>query len=208
MEIERPQSTPNAPDRSPQTPMDVPLRSRRAPVRRAPESVGSKIRWQPLRVNFDEATGFHSGPVSRRKGYVLAAWNWLASVIDILILISATSLFLLVFAALFQQPPSQVIASIRANQNIYQAFTEIFLLSAWVYMVAMRAFMGATVGEWACDIRLGSDSEKNKSGYLIRVAARESIMTLTGLVILPLVSLIIARDFVGNLIGLRLMSLK
>ncbi|MFP5520450.1 MAG: RDD family protein [Bdellovibrionia bacterium] len=180
----------------------------RAPKKRVPNAPVGTILEKRLRWSLGDQIGFHSGSTPKRRGYVLAMWSWLANVIDLLVLISLSSFFIAALSMVFGQNISTVVAQSQSNASLTSLYLEVFFLSAWLYFILMRLFMGATVGEWACDIRLGTPQDQKKRNYAFKVAGRESLMVLTGLVVLPMLSLILARDLVGNLLGLKLQTLK
>lgn len=161
------------------------------------------------RPQFDQGTGFHGGPSARRKGYRLAMWSWVATIIDVLILISASCAFILMFSVIVKTSPGAILRGVGQNQPQILFFIEVGLLFGWIYMISVRSFMGSTFGEWACDLRLGQPHERLQvGGYLIKVAFRTTLILLTGVITLPLLSLVFGKDFAGSLSGLRLFSLK
>jgi hypothetical protein len=82
-----------------------------------------------------------------------------------------------------------------------------FVFSFWVYLVTMRVFMGASLGEWSCQLRLGQPLQRIKPTYVLRVAARTTTLLLTGVVTIPLLSLFLKRDLLGEFTGIRIYSL-
>lgn len=159
-------------------------------------------------VNFDQNTGFHGGPSAKRKGYRLALWSMLASIIDGLILISVSSIFMMAFAFVVKTSVGVFVQDMFHHQHRMILFAEIFAVAAWMYLIGVRTLMGSTIGEWACELRLGQPQERLKSGYVLRVIWRSTIIVLTGVITLPICSVIFGRDLAGVLSGLRLFSLK
>lgn len=157
--------------------------------------------------SFENGTGFLGGP-TRRTGYRLALWSWLASFIDGLILISLSSVFILTFSYLMQANLGTLLGGVIHNQHRALVFAEVFVLAAWIYMITVRSVLGSTIGEWACDIRLGQPQERLRTNYVLRVAWRSTLILLTGLITLPLLSLVVGRDLAGAISGLKLFSLK
>jgi hypothetical protein len=92
--------------------------------------------------------------------------------------------------------------------NIKEMFAISFVFSFWVYLVIMRVFMGASLGEWSCQLRLGQPLQRIKPTYVLRVAARTTTLLLTGVVTIPLISLLLKRDLLGELTGIYIYSLK
>ncbi|MBX3039138.1 MAG: RDD family protein [Bdellovibrionaceae bacterium] len=75
---------------------------------------------------------------------------------------------------------------------------------SFIYMVIHRVFLGFTPGEWAYDLRVGHPSEQGKALFSLQVVARQLVLTVTGLVILPLIGWIIGKDLTGAITGTTL----
>lgn len=88
---------------------------------------------------------------------------------------------------------------------VYAATLSLFAGVAFIYMTINRVFLGFTPGEWAYDLRLGRPEEHGKGIYAVQVIFRQVLVTVTGLVLLPLVGAIAGRDLAGRISGLPLM---
>ncbi|CAE79903.1 hypothetical protein predicted by Glimmer/Critica [Bdellovibrio bacteriovorus HD100] len=202
----------NIPQRAPQkreapVPLRGPAPRRRGPATPAPSRVNGLFKDR-RDLSFEQGTGFHGGPSARRKGYKLALWSWLASFIDALILIAVSCVFMLMFSMIVKTPVGALLNHLFHSQHQLTFFAEVFVMFAWVYMITVRSLMGSTIGEWACDLRLGQPHERLQISYIFRVTLRSSLILITGIVTLPLLSLLAGKDLAGALSGLRLFSLK
>ncbi|MFM6926830.1 MAG: hypothetical protein ACKOX6_00105 [Bdellovibrio sp.] len=186
-------------------PLIGPSRRRRAPTQ-APNSKLNEL-FKNHNLVFSQ-TGFQGGPSRRRKGHRLALWSWLASMIDGLLLLAASCLFLICFSLIVKSPAGAVLSEMFHTQIKGLFFLEIFAASSWIYLITTRIFMGSSVGEWACDLRLGQPQERLASAYAVRVVLRCTLILATGVVTLPILSLLSGKDLAGVLSGLRLFSLK
>lgn len=75
--------------------------------------------------------------------------------------------------------------------------------------MVVRTYLGATLGEWSCDLRLGKPSERMQKRYVLRNILRTSIVIASGIIFIPLISLLFRRDLAGKLSGgLYIYSLK
>ncbi len=167
-----------------------------------------KIFRNKMNQDIASETGFHSGPRSRRSGYVLIMWSWVAAFIDTLLMISISCFFLASFSFLMKSSSAEVLHTIKANHSLITIFFGIFVIGTWIYMITLRILMGSSVGEWACGLRLGKPHERMTSNYPFKVIIRESLIISTGIFLLPLLSLMFGTDLVGRLTGLKLFSLK
>ncbi|HEY8271967.1 MAG TPA: hypothetical protein VIG33_13840 [Pseudobdellovibrionaceae bacterium] len=162
-----------------------------------PESL-KKLFRNRQNLQWEMDTGFQSGPIGKRKGYTLTLWSLMASTIDALLLIAMNCVFLMAFIKIIKVP---------IDQGLLKDFALIYLGAAWLYMITTRFFIGASIGEAACDIRLGEPRERLSPWYFLRVVFRATLIAATGVVVLPLLSLILGRDIPGIICGLKLFSL-
>jgi hypothetical protein len=172
----------------------------------------SYLKKEPIdlfkRDNFfiDDHLSFQSGS-QNRSGIKLALWSWMSAFIDTLILISISCFGIILFSILMKTQMRDVLQISSLESNILRLFMVSFLFSLWAYLVMMRLFMGASVGEWSCNLRLGQPVQRIKSSYVLRVIARTTLMLLTGVVVIPFLSLLLKRDIAGEITGLRIYSL-
>lgn len=187
----------------------VPLRDPQPEPQQDDQDPGSELGHLFRKQEFQFAsTGFQGGPSAKRKGYVLAMWSWIASFIDLLILVSISCAFLVSFSLIMKTSLGPLLKSLNSDQGQGLLFLQIFVVASWLYSVTTRVFMGATIGEWACSIRLGRPQERLHSGYVLRVLLRSTLIVGSGLVTLPVLGLLSGRDLAGKFSGLRLFSLK
>jgi len=81
-----------------------------------------------------------------------------------------------------------------------------FLASVILYQMILRMFLGFTIGEWACGLRLGSTSERLSGNYAFRVFLRSMVNMVSGFVLLPFLSLLFGQDLAGRISGLYLVT--
>jgi hypothetical protein len=152
------------------------------------------------------ATGFHRGPVSRRGGYAIAAWSFVAAGIDALVIFS---LCCFIFAGgVFALHVKLHTMLHELAPGILEALIFFALMISAFYLILLRSFLNFTLGEWACGLRLGSPKQRLMSSYILKVVARTLLIYATGLVLLPALSLITGRDLPGLLLKLPLVSLR
>lgn len=192
MNIERikPENTPLIPEIPEEKTPSVPVSY--------PESL-KKIFRNRQNLEWEIGTGFHSGPTGHRKGYQLTMWSLVASMIDALLLVGMSCVFLMVFIKIIKVP---------LTKGLLQDFALIYVIGSWLYMITTRFFIGSSIGEAACDIRLGKPQERMSSWYFLKVVVRATLVVATGIIVLPIISLIFGRDIPGIISGLKLFSLK
>lgn len=185
---------------SPQIPLEIPddEKPNTPSLPAYPESL-KRIFRNRQNLEWEMGAGFHRGPTGRRRGYQLSLWSLVASVIDGLVLVAMSCLFMMVFVKITKIPISRGMAS---------DFAVIYLVASWLYMITTRFFIGSSIGEAACDMRLGRPQERLSGSYFTKVIIRATLVLATGVVVLPLLSLIFGKDVPGYLSGLKLFSLK
>lgn len=186
------------PDKNPPVPLEMPEEKVPSVPVTYPESL-KKIFRNRQNLEWEIGVGFHSGPVSRRKGYRLALWSATASMIDALLLVAMSCVFLMAFIKIIHTPVTKALLT---------DFACIYVIGSWLYMITTRFFIGSSIGEAACDIRLGKPQDRLSSWYFLRVVGRATLVLLTGVVVLPALSLIFGRDIPGVLSGVKLFSLR
>jgi len=147
------------------------------------------------------------GP-SRRQGFKLALWSWLSLLTDGLVIVAAGCFFNLVFMFTVQQFFKADLGFLYLKSNRALSFSCVFIFTGWIYFIATRALVGASVGEWTCSLRLGQPSERLSDTYITRLLIRTTVGVLTGIILLPLMSLFFKKDISGFISGLKLYSLK
>jgi len=155
----------------------------------------------------DEKNQSTRGP-SRRQGFKLALWTWLSLLTDGLVIVAAGCFLNLVFMFAVQQFFKADLGFLYLKPNRLLSFSCVFVFTGWIYFIATRALVGASVGEWTCSLRLGQPSERLNDTYITRLLVRTTIGLTTGIILLPLLSLVFKKDISGFLSGLKLYSLK
>lgn len=156
-------------------------------------------------VDFD--LGFLGGP-QKRTGFRLSIWMWLATTIDTLVIAALSCFFMLSLSVMVKLGLRQSLGFTLSHENALMTFLVVFTFCGWMYFIASRTLTGASIGEHTCALRLGQPHERVKRSYLARVIIRTTVTLLTGIITLPLLSLLVKKDIVGRITGLNIYSLK
>lgn len=162
--------------------------------------------------------GFIGGP-QKRAGFKLVLWMWTAAAIDYLLILAGSLIALILF--------SVMVTSLSKSGELASSYATLFFKSilhpkkvnltwllmlisvGWTYFVVTRSFMGASIGERFCDLRVGKPSERMHAFYSVRLIGRISLVLVTGVFIIPILSLLFRRDLAGKFSGgLYIYSLK
>lgn len=187
------------------SPEPKPTRAPKQPVPVRRENLDRLFLYQRGQVSWDQVAGFRGGP--QRKGHRLMLWSWLAVCIDGLLLFSSSVFFLIAFALIVKSPLKEILPH-AFYYGPMKLFIGLFLVVSWAYMVITRIMFGFSVGEWACDLRLGQPTQRIRDNYPWLVMARATAIVLSGLCILPILSWFRQKDLAGEISGVKLISLK
>lgn len=122
-----------------------------------------------------------------------------AGVIDLL-LVFAAACFMGVLAMLLLKVRTAGFAGLNDQMGLAACFVGLYS----AYLLVLRVFIGCSVGEWACGLRLGEPRHRLADDYSLRVLGRFLIVATTGFVVLPVLSLFTGQDLAGKLAGLPL----
>ncbi len=179
----------------PQSPDSIPAIEKNSDV--------AKIDFAMQGFDILAGTQFRRGPIAPRKRWQVTVWSFLASTID--------GLFLFGVVALAIVAAQIALGGVLSLSVKFWSFKVLFLGFSgliFCYLVLLRSYLGFTLGEWACSLRLGYPWERLDSKYIPKIAWRSFLVLATGVFILPILSLIFDSDFAGEASGVHLMSLK
>lgn len=92
--------------------------------------------------------------------------------------------------------------------EFWLTFPAIAIGMTFIYMVLTRIFLGSSLGEMVFDIQLGTLEQRHTLIYGLLVIFRSLVVLFTGLIILPILSILLRKDLIGNICGLRLFKRK
>lgn len=155
------------------------------------------------RVHFAEENDFLGGP-QKRQGFKLALWTMASVAADHLIILGLTLLFIFM-GTLTLQVGFKTFVSIKI---LGASAVPLYLGISVIYFVLFRVFLAATLGEYSCGLRLGQPLQRIQKNYGFKIIFRTLLILITGIITLPVLSLIFKKDIAGNLCGVSIYSLK
>lgn len=168
----------------------------------APETKKSEPLFEAklAKADFASTTKVTEGTVARTEvGFHLGAFLF-----DALVVVGLVSLFTGVTLAVTGADFSAVWANAQTDLATRLSLVLLGFSVIQLYLILSRSFFGATLGEWAFEISLGSKGEQSKALYPLKVAGRSFLVVLSGFVLFPLLSLVLRKDLAGRLSGVRL----
>ena len=131
--------------------------------------------------------------------YKKSLQNISAFVLDSMLVLAATLLCMIVVLSITKVDVMAALFNPESATWVYLTTVALFGLVSFIYLAGHRIFLGATPGEWAYDQRIGYPDQVGTAGFAISVIARSAIVVLSGIVILPLISIFMNRDLVGDM---------
>lgn len=137
--------------------------------------------------------------------YQLSRHDLSAMILDAMLVTSGTLACLIL---LLMTTQVDLISAVTQSQDVWilAALASLVAGVSWIYLVMSRVFLGFTPGEWVVDQRIGRPEELGSAAYSLRVTARASLSVATGLLVMPLVSLVVGRDLLGSMTGALLLK--
>lgn len=180
MEIPRPEK-PTFPNLTPPRPTSTPLS-------KVVENVGLK-------------RGAADSPVKMLERAPVAIAS---AVLDGIVIFALSLVFLVALMTITHVDLAALIFQAGIDVPTKFAFLALFGSVMLMYVVVARSFFGRTLGEWTFDFQMGDDQQHKSALYPLQVLWRSVLVVITGVVIIPLVSLITRQDMMAPLTGLQL----
>lgn len=127
-----------------------------------------------------------------------------AFIFDLLVVAALSCLFTGVVLAITNSDFELVMANAQNDLPTRISLALLVISVIQLYVILSRSFFSKTIGEWAFDMQLGNIKQQNSAWYPLAVAWRAILITMTGFITLPILSMLIRKDITGRLCGLRL----
>lgn len=166
------------------------------------ETTKPKVTKKPLAT---ESTGTRRGAADQPPRRLTAATVSLPSaVLDLVIVFALALVFMVSLLTITKVDLNVVLRNLSHDLMIQISLGAMFVAVMQMYVIISRSFFGRTLGEWTFDLQIGRDEEQRRESYPVRVAVRSLLVTMTGLVLLPVFSLLLRRDVAGGVCGVKL----
>ena len=152
----------------------------------------------------EQAKHFYHQMVNPVPRYKEVSSNFASAIIDSFILLGLSSIFVVSLVAITKV---DIITMLTTPKLLGHTLFELGVLYTGVtllYFMLTRGLFGSTLGDWAFDVQLGSEKERNHILYPFQVIFRTLIIMITGIFIIPLVSMSLGKDIAYYFSGLKL----
>ncbi|MCB0361860.1 MAG: RDD family protein [Bdellovibrionales bacterium] len=185
------------------TPDFPPLEPERKPGR--PVVKGSLPLSPSIKIEEKLQTGSRrSAHDSKGGGLREVAISLPAIILDFIMVVALSLVFLVTLLSVTKVEILSVAFNLQSDGATQLSLSILFIAIMQMYVVVSRSFFGRTLGEWTFDNQLGDDRQQRSGFYPLLVAWRSLLIVFTGLITLPLLSLIFRVDLAARLSGLQL----
>ena len=143
-------------------------------------------------------------PVTQTERSKTVAQNMPGAILDGMVVLGISTIFLVCILAITHVNLMGLLTN--ANTDVATQFHLglLFVAVLQMYMLTARSFFGASLGEWAFDLQIGTVAQQRASLYPLQIAWRTMLITLTGFFVIPVLSMIFKRDLAMPVTGVEL----
>lgn len=142
-------------------------------------------------------------PIPQYKEIALSAAS---AIIDFAVILGLASLFVVSLVAFTKVDIVMLLTNSQLGTRTMLELGALYFGVTLFYFMMARGMFGSTLGDWAFDVQLGSEQERNHVMYPFQVLFRTFVIILTGVIIVPLVSFGFGKDIAYYFSGLKLYS--
>lgn len=144
------------------------------------------------------------GHDSMAPGLEPVSVSFTSAVLDLIVVFAVFLVFLSTLLLITNVDLSSVMMQVETNTATKISMAVLFLTVLQIYVVLSRSLFGQTLGEWTFDMQMGKKEDQKSETYPLRVLGRSLLMLVTGIVVLPLISLISNQDIAARITGIQL----
>ncbi|MCB0367350.1 MAG: hypothetical protein H6624_11015 [Bdellovibrionaceae bacterium] len=141
---------------------------------------------------------------SKRGPLVPSSISLPSIVLDFVVVVALSLVFLVSLLSVTKVEILSVAFNAQSDVATQLSLFILFVAIMQMYVVVSRSFFGRTLGEWTFDHQMGDDQQHKSGLYPLLVAWRSLVIVLTGVVTLPILSLIFRKDLTAKISGLQL----
>jgi hypothetical protein len=138
------------------------------------------------------------------EGLVPVAASFSAGLIDAMVVAGISTILLVCIITITHINLVAMLTNASTDSSTQKNLVFLFFAVLQMYLLVSRAFFGASLGEWAFELQLGTAEQNRKLYYPLQVLWRTLVITATGVFAIPLLSFAFGRDLARYLCGLQL----
>ncbi len=149
---------------------------------------------------------FYHQMVTPLPQYKELSASFASAAIDALIILGLASLFVVALVAITRIDIIAMMTTRELSSRVFLELSALYFGVTLFYFMLSRGLFGSTLGDWAFDVQLGSETERAHIMYPFQVIFRTLMIVLTGVFIIPVVSITFGKDIAFYFSGLKLYS--
>jgi hypothetical protein len=142
--------------------------------------------------------------VALAEGLAPVAVNFSAALIDAMVVAGVATILLVCIITITHINLVGMLSNAATDGSTQKNLVFLFFAVLQMYMLIARAFFGATLGEWAFELQMGTNEQSGKLYYPVLVLWRVLFVMITGVFTVPLLSFAFGRDLASYVTGLQL----
>lgn len=132
-----------------------------------------------------------------------AVFSFSAAILDTMMVLAVALMFLITLLLVTGVKLAMVFKGVQTDLMTQASMFLLYISVLQLYVIISRSFFGKTLGEWTFEYQMGDDKQIQSAMYPILVLWRSLVVMATGVVILPLLSVVFRRDLASFLTGLQ-----
>jgi hypothetical protein len=141
------------------------------------------------------------------REYAISA-HFGSAILDTLVSIGIACLLLAIALSITGANLLALLENSATDEAMMTSLAAFFVGSGLLYVLAARTWVGATLGEWSYEVRVGTEGRRSRWFYPVLILWRGFVVAATGFVVLPMISMIVGTDLLKYLTGLQLVSMN
>ena len=191
-------------DRGPQKAMEIEVPKPVQSPFPQPTAYKSQIKKTPSPAELANVGTRRGAADSPQRKLQAATLSLESALLDFIIVLGLSLVFMMALLVVTKVDLNIVMKNLNTDYMTQISLGVMFLAVMQMYVVISRSFFGRTLGEWTFDLQIGEDDEQKMESYPLKVALRSLLVTVTGLIPLPLISAVLGRDIAGQVTGVKL----
>jgi len=164
-------------------------------------AISGRLDKIPNKTQVDSQVAAH--PKENQSAGKTTAPNLLSLFTDLLVVVGLTTLFAVVLVVVAEIDFGLLISNVRTDLPTQIGSLVLLLSVTELYLIISRGIFGASLGEWATEVELGTPAQQSSAIYPIWVAWRGLVSMLLFWILIPL-SIAMKTDLLSKLTGLSL----
>lgn len=158
-----------------------------------------------IKINVKQSTGTRrSAADSPVSNLVAVSASVPSAILDAVVVLALTMIFMTALVSVTKVDVLNLMLYSKQDITTQGSLAILYFAVFLMYAVIARSFFGKTLGEWTFDHQMGSAEDQKKSLYPLQIVARALITLATGIVVLPILSMLVGKDLAGRISGVQL----